>query len=88
VRGKRNRCVGSHSIRIACVQAASSDTEIASEEGVNVGFGEADDLGREFDEGQAALLHQVINRADADVQTPRDLRLGFVFRRSGKICSF
>jgi len=58
------------------------------EEGVNVGFGEADNLGREFDEGQAALFHQVVNRPLADVQSPRDLGLGFVVRRSGKFCSF
>ena len=57
------------------------------EEGVNVGFREADDLGREFDEWQAALPHKVVNRALADVQTPRNLRLGFVIRRCGKFCS-
>ena len=58
------------------------------EEGVNVGFGEADNLGREFDEGQAALLHQVVNRAHAYVQAPRNLRLGFVVLRCGEFCWF
>ena len=68
-------------IRVACLHAASSDTEIPGEVGVHVGFREADDLGREFDEWQAALPHKVVNRALADVQTPRNLRLGFVIRR-------
>ena len=58
------------------------------EVGVHVGPGEADELGREFDERQAALLHQVVNRPLADVQAPRNLRLGFVIRRSGKLCLF
>ena len=65
-RGERNPCVGSRSIRIACVLRIGPDTEIAGKEGVHIGFGEADDLGREFDEGQAALLHQVVNRAHTD----------------------
>ena len=64
------------------------DTEISGEKGVNVGFGEAHDSRREFDERQTAQLHQVVNRPLADVQSPRDLRLGFVVRRSGNICSF
>jgi hypothetical protein len=67
---------------------ARSDTEISGEKGVNVGPGETDNLGREFDEGQAALFHQVVNRPLADVQSPRDLRLGFVIRRYGEFCSF
>jgi len=43
------------------------DAEIAGEEGVHFGFWEANDFGREFDEGQAALPHQVVYRPLADV---------------------
>ena len=76
------RVSGVHdSILVAGVQAARSDAEILRKEGVHVGFGETDELGREFDEGQAALPHQVVNGPLADVQAPRDLRLGFVIRR-------
>jgi hypothetical protein len=53
--------------------AASFDPAILRDKGVHVGLGEADDLGREFDEGQAALPHQVVNRPAADVQAPGDL---------------
>ena len=85
--GKRRRYLSLRSSVIARFPARF-DTEISGERGVNVGLGKADNLGREFDEGQPALFHQVVNRPLADVQSPRDLRLGFVVRRSGKICSF
>jgi len=39
--------------------AASSDMEIPGEKGVHIGFGKANDFGREFDERQAALLHRL-----------------------------
>jgi len=83
-----NPRIGSHSIGVACVLRKGPDTEIPGEICVHFGFWEANNLGREFDEGQTALLHQVVNRPLADVQAPRDLRLGFVIRRCGKFCSF
>lgn len=60
---------------------ASVDAEMLGEVGVHFGFGEADDFGREFDKRQAALPHEIVNRPSADVQTPGNLRLGFVIRR-------
>src|SRR5438132_10827092 len=86
--GGSNQRIGSCLILVARFRATSLVTEISGEEGVNVRLGEADYLGREFDEGQAALFHQVVNRPLADIQSPRDLRLGFVVPRSAKICSF
>ena len=61
--------------------AASIDAEMLGEIGVHFGFGETDDFGREFDERQATLPHEIVNRPPADVQAPGDLRLGFVIRR-------
>jgi hypothetical protein len=49
------RRAGLCSILFPCLQAESSNTEIQGGDGVHVGFGEAYDFGREFDEGQAAL---------------------------------
>ena len=46
---------------------ASVNVEILGKIGVHFGFGEADDFRREFDEWQAALPHQVVNRPSADV---------------------
>jgi len=57
-----------------------SDAKIPCEIGIHVGFGETDDSGREFDEWQAALPHEVVNSPYADVQAPGDLQLGFVVR--------
>jgi len=91
IRGKRHKGARPTilwSIVLTRFEAAGFDAETTGEKGVNVGLGEADNLGREFDEGQAALFHQVVNRPLADVQAPRDLRLGFVVRRSGNFCSF
>ena len=49
------------------------DLEILGEIGVHLSFGEADDFGREFVEGQAALLRQVVNCPWADIQAPGNL---------------
>ncbi len=49
--GGSNQRIGSCLILVSRFRATSLDTEIPGEEGVNVGLGEADNLGREFDEG-------------------------------------
>ena len=63
---------------------ASIDAQMPGEIGVHFGFGETDDLRREFDERQATLPHEIVNCPPADVQTPRHLRLGFVIRYGEK----
>lgn len=67
---------------------ASVDVEILGEIGVHLGFGKADDFGRELDKRQATLPHQVVNRSAADIQPPGDLRLGFVVRQCGALIRF
>jgi hypothetical protein len=47
--------------------------EILSEISVYFSFWEANDFGREFDEWQAALLHQVVNCPSADIQASGNL---------------
>jgi hypothetical protein len=49
------------------------ETEMLGEIGVHFGFWKTDDSRREFDEWQAALPHEIINRPSADIQTPGDL---------------
>ena len=49
--------------------------KFSGEIGVHFGFWEANDFGREFDEGQPPLPHEIINRPPADIQAPGDLRL-------------
>lgn len=72
----------------ARLRATSVDLKMPGEIGVHFGFWEADDFGSEFDKRQAALPHEIVNRPPADVQTPGDLRLGFVVRRHGDLIRF
>src|SRR6266571_1665190 len=85
---RRNLGVGGCSIVLTHFPAVSSDAEVAGEKVVHFDFGEANDFGREFDERQAALPHQVVYRSLADVQAPSNLCFGFVIRRRGKLFSF
>lgn len=67
---------------------ASVDVEMPGKIGVHFGFGEPDDSGRELDEGQAALAHQVIHCPLADVQASGNLGFRLVVRRREEAVSF
>jgi hypothetical protein len=67
---------------------ASVDVEIPGEIGVHFSFGETNDFGREFDKGQAALAHEIVNCPFADVQAPGNLGFRLVVRRREQVVLF